>query len=466
MQPKYVRVGWVLALLIVMCLPKSASCQQYFSAPLLPSDLGADFAVRARADVSPPTEEMARPRYPGFRFTSSVRAAPEYILPGPANPNMMFDREPEARFGVGGARMGLPFGVSTTAKVRIDAIYDTGHVGGGAKLFPSTIALDGTDAARRRGRTLITPNSTQVDLAVTPPNRSYRGDVQLDFDDDTVRVRHLKGQVATAATGGFLYGGSSWTTFMDEHALPKSLCQDTTSAGTVFRRQAQMGYTHLFNHGWSSSIAIENGADNDFALLTPATDERLHRYPDLITRLHWASSNDVYTNSTFHVAALVRGIGFEDVAFNERFATGWGVSTMGKIRVIGYDTMFAGFVGGEGIGSYIYGFQPAAADVMPAAGPNAGAFVPLTNYGAHIGYSRVWCPGKSITNVGYGYAYAESTDDMLATSARRLQNAWINHEWRLTSVLAVGVEYHYAIREVRDGTEGDNQRFMLTVQIN
>jgi hypothetical protein len=101
---------------------------------------------------------------------------------------------------------------------------------------------------------------------------------------------------------------------------------------------------------------------------------------------------------------------------------------------------------------------------MPAAGPFAGELNALTNTGVHTGFTQQWTPA-AMSNFGYGYAYAESTAAMPVTAARRLQNAWINHQVKLTDYIAIGLEYHFAQREVRSGLSGDDHRIMFVTQL-
>jgi hypothetical protein len=67
------------------------------------------------------------------------------------------------------------------------------------------------------------------------------------------------------------------------------------------------------SNGWSGFPAIEESPEFDYSLV--ATDDaRLQRYPDLVARLHWTNSSNFMTNSSFHIAALLRSLGREDVA--------------------------------------------------------------------------------------------------------------------------------------------------------
>lgn len=449
------RIACALFLIVSAAFPRLARSQALWEPLTLEEP-----AVRGepRADLREPGLDFER-----LRYTPAAVIAPEYVLPAPARPHILFGDEPGEAPGVAARYRGMPiFHASSRPTVRVAAIYDTGHVGSGSRLFPSTIALDGTRQARQRGHFQVSPNSTMLELSVASPDQRLRTDIQFDLFD-TVRVRQFRGQAADLPFGGILYGGSTYTTFMDEHAVPISIMADTTAAGAVYRIQPQLGYWIPVGRCWSTSVAIEHGPEKDSTLLDPVDDVRLYRYPDLVLRLRYASSRVERTNSTFHVAALVRGMGYEDITSSEHFATGWGVSVMGKMRVWGRDKLLAGCVGGEGIGSYIFGFTSEGPNNMPAAGPDAGRLTALSNIGAHIGYKRVWCPDRFLTHLGYGYAHADTTVEM-PTGVKDVHNLWMNHQWRVSNTVSFGVEYHYAIRELREGTQGDTHRVLFAAQ--
>ena len=73
-----------------------------------------------------------------------------------------------------------------------------------------------------------------------------------------------------------------------------------------------------------------------------------------------------------------------------------------------------------------------------------------------------WVFGQS--SFYYGYSDAESTPLMAATAADTIHNGGANLIWSARSGVGVGVEYAYAIREVRSGANGDNHRVQFAIQ--
>jgi len=457
---------------IILAVPSIALSQANWlpsvdAPPQIPAVPGAE-----SGSISNPGNDDSR------NVTDTIIGDTMFSLLPPANPNLLFGND--ARRPVGsalsvpnmGMEGGLPviYGAATVAAQAAMA-YDSGYVGSGIRLFPSTVALDGTNESRRRGRTQLSAEATQLAVTLSPAAEAANGvraDFQLDFFDG-VQLRLAKGQIAIG--NGILYGGKTWTTFMDEYAVPTSISLDTTSAGAPFRRLAQIGYSFPIRCSTrlKGFVAIEEPTSSDFSLVD-ATDERIERYPTIVGRLHWANCRDWRHNSTVHLAGLLRGMGREDTAFREDFEAGWGVSLMAKFRPFRSHkhTFYAGGVVGDGIGNYLFGLShhsgPTPTGNMPAAVPVMGKLEALRNYGAHAGYTRHW-NDASATNFGYGYAFAESESVMPATTTRMLQNAWVNHQVKLSELLAVGVEYHYAYRDVRDRTEGDNHRMLFVVQL-
>ena len=110
------------------------------------------------------------------------------------------------------------------------------------------------------------------------------------------------------------------------------------------------------------------------------------------------------------------------------------------------------------------GVQTCALPILPAGGPDAGRLAALGNLGTYLGYTHVWSPGFSQSSAGVGYASADTTPEMPVNAIHQVANTWINHEWRITSTLALGAEYQFAMREARNGNDGDDHRVMLSVQ--
>ncbi len=339
---------------------------------------------------------------------------------------------------------------------RVDSLYDSGFVATGIQLFPSSIALDGSPLAGRRGQTKITGSQSRLNFdaqAETDVGR-LRGFVELDFlqNDVNPRLRHAFGQWEVGETT--LIGGQTWSTFMDPASLP-FVVPETTAVGAIFRRQGMLRVQHQWNDCTSLALALEAPTDSDYTLPTPTTDQVFGRYPDLIARVRFSDCR----SRTLQVASLVRGIGFEDAMGRETERVGWGLAVTGRVDAGERDNVRFGATGGEGIGSYIAGFGTD----QSAAGPDIDGYRTLGAVGAYAAYQHFWCEDW-FSNTYYGYSQVHSTRLMPVTAAKRTENVGLNLIWSPRSTFGIGLEYTYAIREVRDGISGDNHRIQFTVQ--
>ncbi|MCA9009455.1 MAG: porin [Planctomycetaceae bacterium] len=339
---------------------------------------------------------------------------------------------------------------------RGDVMYDTGFVGSGIQLFPSTIALDGSPDAQRRGQTQLTGGQSRLsfDGQADSDIGHLRGYVELDFlkDGTDPRLRHVYGEWAEEDLD--LIGGQTWSTFMDPAALPGTIAE-TSAAGVIFRRQPQFRFTHSLNDAGNYSVAIEDPLSTDFTLPDPMTDVRLERWPDFVARIRIADKNI----GSFQLASLVRGIGYEDTMSDEHLRTGWGVSATGKLLIGERDSLGMGVAGGRGIGAYLAGLGAN----FSAAGPDVGGFRTLDAIGAFATCKHHWSE-EFHSNLFYGYSTVDSTPLMPATAAKNIHNAGVNLIWSPRPGFGVGIEYNYGLREVRDGANADNHRIQFGVQ--
>ena len=338
----------------------------------------------------------------------------------------------------------------TSVLADLDVMYDTGYQ---ESFSPSTIALRGTSDARKSGRVNLSKSLANLtsDVQVPSDNVGAQGYLDLDFYEEGVRVRQAFGRV------GNLLAGEYWSTFGDWAALPRSIIKDKAPAGAIYRpSQALLQYAWTWESGWSIGGAIEQPTTSDFSLIQ-STDVRLQRWPDLVVRLQ-RQHPDEWGGS--QLAVLVRSMGVEDEHHVEHFATGWGVSGTTRFRTWGNDNLRLGAVGGEGIGSYIFGLNA----YQCAAAPEAGHLRTLPNYGAFIGYQNYWT-STIWSNYVYGYALVDPLPGMPATATRQTQNAWVDLIWNVKTGVAFGLEYGYGTREARDHSYGDNHQVQVSLQI-
>jgi len=421
--------------------------------------VGQQPSVDANPDVAAEIQSLRSEVLELRRQVGSGLTAPQDLLPPPVDPQRILGTEAVRRGEFRGAFV-IP---DTDVSLRIggylrgDAMYDTGFVASGIQLFPATVALDGSALAARRGRTQLTGSQSRLnfDAQAKTDVGQLRGFIELDFlkDDTDPRMRHAFGEWRGENWG--LIGGQTWSTFMDPGSLP-SVIPETTAVGAIFSRQPQFRLTHRWNECTSFSIAIEQPVSNDFTVPNPVTDQRLERWPDVVARLRLAR-NEV---GTLQIASLVRGIGFAEASDEEHFVTGWGVSITARRQLFsGPDNVRVGVVGGHGIGSYLTGLR----GDLSAAAPDLDGFQTLGAIGSYGAYQHHWSE-EFKSNLYYGYSHVESTPLMPNIAGKKHQNTGVNLIWSPRPTFGIGIEYTYVIREVRDGTTGDNHRVQFAIQ--
>jgi hypothetical protein len=205
-------------------------------------------------------------------------------------------------------------------------------------------------------------------------------------------------------------------------------------------------------------------------VLVASSDDRavLHRYPVLVARARLQGANGF---NSFQVASLVRSIGYNDVDFRNHFVTGWGVSTIGRMKLGNRndaDSAYFTVVGGEGIGGYIYSGTDGAVTT-------ANSIRALSNLGSFVGYRHVWAytsPTRYLSsNFLYGYAWGsnQNATEFAVTSVnqnRILYEAGCNVIWNRDKNFAIGIEYLYGSRvtsPVSGGLHGEDHRVMFVL---
>lgn len=268
--------------------------------------------------------------------------------------------------------------------------------------------------------------------------------------------------------------GLEGTMFGDKDSVPRSIVSDVVPIGVpgyimdgdgLARPAKQVRVNLAMNSGWEFGLAVEDEEDPTREVTAPANATVLKRYPNLVSRIRYTRDHN-----SFQVAALVRGLGFDgpDPAIAEQFVTGWGVS--GQARWQSEDrwtSYFLGVTGGNGLGSYLFGSGSAAATDL------SGQLRAISSVGAYAGIQRLWqtrqvddkvAPGLW-SNAGYSYLQTETLTGMAGDTNRRLQQAWINTVWQINGNVALGLEYIYGERQVRDGREADNHRVQFVFRL-
>ncbi|HKC43874.1 MAG TPA: porin [Burkholderiales bacterium] len=256
--------------------------------------------------------------------------------------------------------------------------------------------------------------------------------------------------------GDWLIAGKTYTSFMDEDALPTTLDYNGPS-GVTFVRQWLARGAIPFGSGWSLAASVEESQadlEGGGALFSARTEARR---PDLAARVR-------YEGDFGHVqlAALSRSI---DVTVEsasgtrDRHVNGTGVSLSGSLNIFGARSLLWQAVTGKGVGRYFN-------DPLSATGVALGSDLRLElvrSSGLTLYYQHKWTPNW-MTVAGASTLWVSTDGFRQPDELRRVVYASANLIHRLTPTLIVGAELLWGEATRVDGTSATNARVQLSVR--
>jgi DcaP outer membrane protein len=345
-----------------------------------------------------------------------------------------------------GFRMG-GFLFKPGGRVKLDVIRDFKPIGSEDSFDTRTISVDGSEGTNSNVHAKET--RLNLDIRGMADDRELRMFIETDFygTSSVLRLRHAYG------TYGGLLAGQTWTTFMDDDNLPRTIDFESPTAFAQIR-QAQARWTQKLTKMITWSAAVE---DNKSAITAPDGIPGKAEYPmpDLVTRFRFEIPRGHVTTSAFLGAAR-----FRPTDGDPDTVTLWG--TMGSIKMttFGRDYGYGVFTVGEGIGRYRGG--------VTAVSDPSGALHPVGGVAFMGGYEHFWGERWSTNAV---FSVAETYDEDFYTDAvnKELTYGAVNLlYWFLGDRAWTGVEYIYGRREVfgegRD--DGTAHRVQYAVRFN
>jgi hypothetical protein len=347
-----------------------------------------------------------------------------------------------------GFRMGA-FTFKPSGRVKLDVIRDFKPIGSEDSFDTRTIPVDGSEGTNSN----IHAKETRLNLDIRgmAEGRELRMFIETDFygTSSALRLRHAYGSY------GGLMAGQTWTTFMDDDNLPRTIDFESPTAFAQIR-QAQVRWTQQATGFLTWSAAVE---DNKSAIVIPAATPGKAEYalPDFVGRLRFGLPRGHLTTSAFVGAARFRPA---DESLDPDSVTLWGTMASVKLPTFGRDYAYSVFTVGEGIGRYRGGTTavPDEANRLHAVGGVAYMG----------GYEHFWADRWSTNGV---YSVAETFDEDFYTSAinKSLTYGAVNLlYWFLGDRAWTGVEYIYGHREVFGDEEnsGSAHRVQYAVRFN
>jgi len=330
--------------------------------------------------------------------------------------------------------------------LKLDVIHDFDAIGSTDSFDVRTIPTgtdEGTDDSTR-----IHARQTRLNLDVSGPSSAgkFRAFVEGDFfsDQNGFRMRHAYGTVA-----GVL-GGQTWTTFMDESAMPETIDFESPVAFPLVR-QAQVRYTRDLADGSYWAVSLED-PDSDVAFPTTATGKVEEPLPDVNARLHLA-------NALGHVQlGLFGGMArFDpDTGASEDVAL-WGANLSTKLATVGKDSAIVQVTYGDGVGRYRGGTTAILDD--------SGNLEAIPVIGLLGSYEHHWCEEYRST-IGYSWGEGDIPSGTSLIVSEELVYAFANLIWQFTDRAWAGVEYLYGSRDTTDGEDGDANRLQFALRFD
>jgi hypothetical protein len=329
--------------------------------------------------------------------------------------------------------------------VKVDLIHDFDEIGSTDSFDPRTIPTDDESDPGMNTRLHARQSRLNVDVRGPTDIGPMRLFVEGDFfsDQNGFRMRHAFGTVA-----GVL-GGQTWSTFMDEDAMPETLDFESPIAFPLIR-QAQIRYTHAIEGDSYWAIAVEDPASAIVA--PPVPGEVQEATPDVTGRLRWAHGLGHCQLGLF--AGTSR---FDPDAGPADTVVIYGANLSARIAAGERDHFFTQATYGPGVGRYRGGIT-----AVPDGNGNLDAVEILGLMGA---YEHHWCDQWRST-VTYAWADGDLPEGTDPTANQAVSYLAANLIWQFTNKAWCGVEYLYGSLETENGARGEANRVQFALRFD
>jgi hypothetical protein len=340
-------------------------------------------------------------------------------------------------------------------RVKLDIIRDFKPMDNEDSFDTRAIPIDAGD--RTNSNLIAKETRLSIDIRGPAEGHELRMYVEGDFygSGSAFRMRHAYG------TWRGLLAGQTWSTFMDEDNLPRTIDFESPTAMAIIR-QAQLRYTRKYG-SFSWAAAIE---DNKSSIIVPDNIPGRAEFPspDFAMRVRFDRPKGHLMGSAFVGTARFRADDLPDTDNHDDpdpdTVTLWGTMGSANVTTVGRDTAYGVVTYGKGIGRYRGG--------ITAVPDETGKLHAVEAIAVMAGYERFWASRWS-TNAVYSTGEADEQPFYTADVNRRLTYGAVNLlYWFLGDRGWMGVEYLYGKREVFDvePNSGTAHRVQYAVRFN
>ena len=347
---------------------------------------------------------------------------------------------------VNGFRVG-GFTFKPGGRIKLDVIRDFKPIGNEDSFDTRTIPLDGSEGTNSN----LIAKESRLSLDIRGPAEGK--ELQLYFEGDfygtssAFRLRMAYGR------WGRMLAGQTWSTFMDEDNLPRTIDFESPTAFAQIR-QAQLRYTQKLTKVVTWYAAVE---DNKSAIVVPSGIPGKAEYPspDLVTKFRFDIGSGHVSASAFWGQAR-----FRPTQGDTDSVSLWGTMLSANFKTWGRDTIYGVVTYGDGIGRYRGGTTAVPDEFGELHAVGGTAFMG--------GYEHFWKERWSSNAV---YSIGHASDEPFFTSSinKELTYGAVNLLWWFLGDRGwMGVEYLYGHREVYadTGDGGSAHRLQYAVRFN
>lgn len=330
--------------------------------------------------------------------------------------------------------------------IKLDVIHDFDAIGSTDSFDVRTIPTSGTSESDSRTRIHARQTRFNVDVSGPTDVGAFRAFFEGDFfsDQNGFRMRHAYGTV------GEVLGGQTWSTFMDEAAMPETLDFESPVAFPLVR-QAQVRWTRALEDGNYFALSLED-PDSDVIAPTGVAGKAEEPLPDVNARVFLKNSRGHVQLGLFGgMARFDPDVGSPDDVLL------WGVNLSSKLATVGRDNTMVQVTYGDGVGRYRGG---------TTAAPDAnGDLEAVSVLGLMGSYEHHWSDEYRST-VGYSWGEGDLPAGTPATGTEDVSYFFANLIWQFTARAWTGFEYLHGTRGTFDDEDGEADRIQFALRFD